>query len=530
MTSPPTNQLRVLVERHLDGSLTRLEMAELEELLRTPEAMDFYLEAVEIEAGLQRLDSLGSLAPANEFTIAPVVKLPSQHRRLLLASAAALTLLLAVGGWIALVDQPETTPITSALAEPEAAPLSEIATVVRHIGLPAPEMKVLRTGDDLVIDYGLVELEFESGPRLLLEGPARLSCSSPKAVTLHHGRCLLDIPRSNERFTLNSSHGSVWSLEGEFAAAVQESGADLEVGVFEGRAYLHNEGAAPLRIGRRDAIRIADKQSAMSIAFPFESIHRRFPTRELAWQAPSNSFAPVTMEHNLNGLIWGPGPYRVYFKWMHGPDALKIHSSEILLNGEAIASDVHLGVAGDPLHTDKHAYQFKISDDDFCTGDWSLRTVVQTNPRQFDQIQLPDEILNPYGVILLAGDPRLTLARKELQPTLSVTPNSNGVLLVEQGRAAEPYEFCHEWEYVYNGLVYRRAFFANGTARLERDGEVLPNFDRATWTVEDGVLSLSICHPDTDDLISIERHLLRDDGTLLFLDRPYRNAQRIGVN
>jgi hypothetical protein len=98
---------------------------------------------------------------------------------------------------------------------------------------------------------------------------------------------------------------------------------------------------------------------------------------------------------------------------------------------------------------------------------------------------------------------------------------------VEQGNAAQPYDFCHEWEYVHNGLIYRRTFFENGTARLERDDEVLTNFDRATWTVEDGVLTLSICHPDTDDLQCIERHLLRDKNTLLFLDRPYRNARRI---
>ena len=77
------------------------------------------------------------------------------------------------------------------------------------------------------------------------------------------------------------------------------------------------------------------------------------------------------------------------------------------------------------------------------------------------------------------------------------------------------------------GLAYRRTFFENGTARLERDGEVLPNFDRATWTVEHGVLTRSICHPDTDDLKGLEGHLLREDGTLFFLDRPYHNARRL---
>ena len=49
MIAPPSSRLRQLVDHHLDGSLTRVEMAELEDQLRTPEAMDYYLQATEIE-------------------------------------------------------------------------------------------------------------------------------------------------------------------------------------------------------------------------------------------------------------------------------------------------------------------------------------------------------------------------------------------------------------------------------------------------------------------------------------------------
>ena len=61
----------------------------------------------------------------------------------------------------------------------------------------------------------------------------------------------------------------------------------------------------------------------------------------------------------------------------------------------------------------------------------------------------------------------------------------------------------------------------------ERWRDFDPGTSFRTWTVEHGVLTLSICHPDTDDLKCIEHHLLREDGTLLFLDCPYRNARRL---
>jgi ferric-dicitrate binding protein FerR (iron transport regulator) len=520
--SPPPSRLRLLVERHLDASLTRVEMAEFEELLREPGAMDYYLQAVEIEAGLQQLDASGELFTEQEAN-SPIVTMPSRGHRVLLASAAAVLLLLAVG--VLLVAVKERPAGTEAEEPPTAI---EIARVIRHIGLPAPPQSVVRTGDTLVIGSGLLELELRAGPRLLLEGPAELELTDTHQVRLAHGRCLVTVPRSKTRFTFRSAQGSVWALDSEFAVAVPRPGAAMEIGVLEGRAYLGTENSSvSLPVGRRDAIRISAGSGPRSISFPFESFHRRFPARELAWRAPSNSFQPVVLEHDINGLIWGSGPYRVYFKWMHGPDALIIHSSEVLLDGEPVAADVHHGIAGDPLHTEGHAYHFDIPEASYRPGAWTLRTTVQTNPRHLGQIQLPDEILNPRGVVLLADDPRLTVARARVRPTITVRPNSHGVLLVEQGNAAQPYDFCHEWEYVHNGLIYRRTFFENGTARLERDDEVLTNFDRATWTVEDGVLTLSICHPDTDDLQCIERHLLRDKNTLLFLDRPYRNARRI---
>ncbi|MEO1837245.1 MAG: hypothetical protein ABGZ49_17310 [Akkermansiaceae bacterium] len=519
--SPPANRLRILVERHLDGSLSRVEMAELEELMRDADAMDYYLQAVEIDAGLRQLETAGEFA-IEQGTTTPLVAMSTGGRPIVLAAAAALILLLGLAFLLTIKDDPADKILSADQ------PIVEVARVVRHIGKASAGDEVLRSGDSLEIGSGLVELVLASGTRLLLEGPARMLFNDPHHVHLQEGRCLVTVPRSSKRFTLSSAHASVWALDSEFAVALQNPEAALDLGVFEGRAYLeteHSEDSLP--VGRRDAIRIAANAQAMSIAFPFESFHRRFPTRELAWQAPARSFQPVMIDHDLTGLVWGPGPYRIYFKWMHGHDALIIHSSELLLDGEPVVRDTHLGMAGDPLHTEAHSYHFDIPFSSYRSGKWTLRTKVQTNPRHLDQIQLPDEVLNPQGVVLLAGDPRLILARNELRPTLTARPDSHGVLLVEQGRAAQPYEFCHEWEYLHNGLVYRRTFFENGTARLERDGEVLPNFDRATWTVEHGVLTLSICHPDTDDLQCIERHLLREDGTLLFLDRPYRNARRL---
>ena len=99
--APPTDRLRMLVERQLGGSLNRVEMAELEDLLRDPAAMDYYLEAVEIEAGL-----FGQLAQ-EELDIAPAPTTSAfenvRWHRMAIVAAAAVVMFWSIIGAINLV-------------------------------------------------------------------------------------------------------------------------------------------------------------------------------------------------------------------------------------------------------------------------------------------------------------------------------------------------------------------------------------------------------------------------------------------
>lgn len=523
--NPSPARLQQLIDRKLAGTITRVEMAQLEDALRTPALMDLYLRTTEIEAALQEIHAPAGTAP--ESTSPTPVAMPPDESRLLIAAAAAITLVLAAGALYSSLRNEFRVGTTSPPSSPSAQSVTVVATITRSIGTQQDPATDLRSGDLIELDSGLVEIEFISGTRLLLEGPARLAITSPSAARLDTGRCVVDTPKFTSSFQLDTDRGKISSSDAEFAVEVSDGKEGMRLGVFDGLTNLRNHADGQrMRLTRQHALQATDTHEFRSVAFPFDSFHRRFPSSELTWSAPVDSFEPVSIDHDLTGLVWGAGHYRAYFKWMNGSDALFIHSSQILFNGTPVASDIHDGLAGDPHHTSKHAYHFSIPDGDYAHGTWTLRSMIQTNPRELSQVQLPEDLLSNQGEVLLADDPRLLIARRKIYRTLQATPDSHGVLLIEPGLASSAADFCGTWSYTHNGHPYQRTFLANGSARFRERGLQKNNFDRSTWSVEDGILTLVIRHPLTGKRQAIERHLLSNKNTLIFLDRPYRNATR----
>lgn len=519
---PPTSRLRHLVDRRLADTITRIELAELEEALRDPAALDYYLRTTEIEAALRHLHADNQPQLVEPASL-PVAQPPSDHR-LLLASAAALVVLLAAGAIaFALRSNDAFVRIPDTVSRPTTA----AAKVVRQIGSPGDLPDTIRTGDHLTIGPGLVEIAFHTGAIVLLEGPARFSVTTPSTTRLDSGRCVVRVPYSGPALQVVTPHGTVSGIQAEFAVDVPETGESVNVGVFHGRAHLSGaSGNRRVAIAPRHALQHSGGDEFRSIAFPFESFHRRFPSNELAWSAPPDSFDPTTIHHDLTGLVWGAGTYRIYFRWMHGSDALIIQSAELLLDGNPITADVHDAITGDHHHTRDNSYLVVIPEGAYQKGTWSLRTTVHTNPRKVEHVQLPEDALSNRQEILHADDPRLRAARERIFRTLTTDPDSHGVLLIDRGPAATTADFCGDWNYTYNGRHFRRTFLPGGTARFTDDGIAQNNFDRSTWTAEDGILTLTIRDPQSGAFQCIERHLLSNQNTLIFLDRPYRNASR----
>src|SRR5262249_43250870 len=93
---------------------------------------------------------------------------------------------------------------------------------------------VLSAGKVLKVERGLVEVRFDCGASVVLEGPARLELLSGKAARLLRGRLSARVPPSAAGFEIRSPQGRVIDLGTEFGVAVADNGV-TDVYVFEGK-------------------------------------------------------------------------------------------------------------------------------------------------------------------------------------------------------------------------------------------------------------------------------------------------------
>jgi hypothetical protein len=230
--------LESLIDDYLAGTIDESRLRELECRLRAdPEARrvfvryarlhtDLHFELRAREASERVLDEIGRdpapAAPRSTFA----------RRRALWTAAVAAGLLVATSvAWWAVRPQPEPA---------EVAWLVNAQNCTWHGGEPPTD---LRPGKVVAIDRGLAEFRFQSGSRVVLEGPARLEFLSGTSVRLHHGKLAARVAGATG-FEVLSPQGKVVDLGTEFAVSVSEAGA-TDVHVFEGRVEVVPAGAAP---------------------------------------------------------------------------------------------------------------------------------------------------------------------------------------------------------------------------------------------------------------------------------------------
>jgi hypothetical protein len=93
----------------------------------------------------------------------------------------------------------------------------------------------------IAVDRGLAEFRFQSGVRVVLEGPARLELLSGTSARLHRGKLAARVSGTTG-FEVLSPRGKVIDLGTEFGVSVSDSG-DTDVHVFEGRVEVVPAGA-----------------------------------------------------------------------------------------------------------------------------------------------------------------------------------------------------------------------------------------------------------------------------------------------
>ena len=96
-----------------------------------------------------------------------------------------------------------------------------------------PEGSFLTAGEILDLEVGLAEIEFSSGAKLILQGPARFIASGHNLSRLEHGRLAAVVPESAHGFTVRTPGMDVVDLGTEFGVSVSTN-HKADVHVFKG--------------------------------------------------------------------------------------------------------------------------------------------------------------------------------------------------------------------------------------------------------------------------------------------------------
>lgn len=129
---------------------------------------------------------------------------------------------------------------------------------------PMPPDAAMEAGDRLSLTEGLIEITFDDGAVVILEGPSEFVIDSPGAGTLEVGKLSARIPRQAVGFSIDIPTGRIVDLGTEFCVEVVPMGA-VEVHVLRGRVVLlltlPDDGhGKPMFIAEGEAIRVSPNE------------------------------------------------------------------------------------------------------------------------------------------------------------------------------------------------------------------------------------------------------------------------------
>lgn len=180
-------------------------------------------------------------------------------------AVTAAAILLAVGfGWHYLTMMAKFDRLYSLVAAPDpveherlrkgsrnAAMAAGSASVARVTGVvncqwPDGEAELkfgdqLTPGQHLRLSRGLIQLTFDTGAKVVVEGPADFSTTAPTEAVLSHGKIAAAVPRFARGYTILTPTAEVVDLGTEFGVDVDQSGAS-QVHVFDGDVVARPRG------------------------------------------------------------------------------------------------------------------------------------------------------------------------------------------------------------------------------------------------------------------------------------------------
>ena len=249
MTDGEILELNELVNAAVDGRLDAPGRARLEQRLRESEAARrFYVRMMGLSAGLAAVAAESQSSDASSSAVRRAHRVRRAPARLVVLAAAA-SVVAAVGVAFWLAGGPPREPTSAAVA---ALTRTAGAEWVDAAGAPRPGA-ALKPGW-LRLRSGLAQVEFHSGARLLLEGPAELQLISPGEAFCRSGRLVAEVPPQGHGFRLGTPQATVVDRGTAFGLSV--AGDAAEVHVFQGRVEVGGGGAKPQDVKSGEAVAV----------------------------------------------------------------------------------------------------------------------------------------------------------------------------------------------------------------------------------------------------------------------------------
>ena len=260
------SQLEELLSKLHDGLASEEEKRTIEETLSgDPDACEFYLDYTELcaqmefELGARTPLDIGEQAISNQISESTALFYKGQTTKQILtpswrpkpALAAAAIFLLFIGTISLIINKrfsitPQTLEAQNIPAKVENITHEGVAILMESVGAsfvnngtkPSRENGILYPGE-ILLESGIAAIEFYSGARVILEGPAIFELTSENSAILREGRMRALVPPQACGFSVSTRQIEVIDLGTEFGMNIEEDGHLTEVHCFEGLVDIY---------------------------------------------------------------------------------------------------------------------------------------------------------------------------------------------------------------------------------------------------------------------------------------------------
>ncbi len=298
-----------LVNGYCSGNLSDDEFEELEQRLRqSGEVRQLLVEYRAMESALTSAVAHPGVQPAT-----PPRGTDGRPRRWRIAVLAISAMFLLLVGSIVFLRSRNPGSVES-----DNPP--HVAVITQAVGAYALGDVAIRPGQSVVsgqiaLDRGIVRLDFVSGARVAIEGPARVEVIDDMHIVLGCGVVTATVPEAAIGFVVETRTANVVDRGTAFGVSVAEDGT-TDVCVFEGLVSVNRKGAAPSQsalVREGQAVRTSQQSTTVdSTVYEVAAFEKAWPvnsgvlqaTGSMRFVSPGPNLDPEKYEDNEHILIF----------------------------------------------------------------------------------------------------------------------------------------------------------------------------------------------------------------------------------